>query len=135
MAWFVGGGYTAIALFYASMAVLSGAAKPRTVAVAFLIGAWAVCVPLAYVLANVAGLGLAGLWVGLVVGYAVVTAISCTAVMRLDWEGVAREAVARSAQGDGGEGGEGGGAALAAPLLEGGGKGGKLRDEGVAVDM
>ena len=53
LALLVGAGYAALAIFYISMAVLSAAGKPNIVAVAFVIGAWVVCVPLAFVLTDV----------------------------------------------------------------------------------
>jgi len=43
----------AMAVFYVAMAVLSGAGRPKMVAVSFVVGAWLVCIPLAFVLTDV----------------------------------------------------------------------------------
>jgi len=96
LAWFVGGGYVFLCMFYSSMAVVAGFGRPRIIAVAFLVGAWGVCIPLGYVLSHTARLGLQGLWGGLVVGYCVVTVIVVTSVLRSDWSEVSSEAMARS---------------------------------------
>lgn len=96
LAWFVGGGYVFLCMFYTSMAVVAGFGRPRIIAIAFLVGAWGVCIPLGYVLSHTVGLGLVGLWSGLVVGYSVVTAIVVTNVLRSDWHEVSKEAMVRS---------------------------------------
>ena len=64
------------------------------VAVAFLVGAWGVGVPVAWALAHPAGLTLLGLWAGSACGYAAVTAICAVVVARSDWAALA--AVARN---------------------------------------
>ena len=107
LAWFVGGGYVFLCLFYTSMAVVAGFGRPRIIAIAFLVGAWCVCIPLGYVLSHTLGLGLVGLWTGLVVGYSVVTAIIVTNVLRTDWDDVSAEAVIRSKQSEAVQGGAG----------------------------
>ena len=75
----------ALAIFYVSMATLSGAGRPNMVAVSFVIGAWLVCVPLAFVFTDVIHEGLLGLWHALVAGYITVTLIAGVAAVRLDW--------------------------------------------------
>lgn len=65
-------------------------------AVAFLIGAWLISVPLSYLLAFKAHLHLIGLWYGMVGGYAVITAIAAIGVLRSDWHKISREAIERS---------------------------------------
>lgn len=45
------------------------------IALAFVVGAWCVSVPLAYVFGFVIKLGLVGLWYALTAGYGVVTFI------------------------------------------------------------
>lgn len=93
------------------------------VAIAFFVGAWCVCLPLAYVFTNelheVRALALApavaacpgspavvtrscvhvwqgifGLWLALVLGYVTITAICGVAVLRSDWVALAAQAQA-----------------------------------------
>lgn len=68
-----GCGYLALVIFYISMATLSAQGRPAFIAISFLIGAWGVSVPAAYIFAfHVdATHGLLGLWVGLTLGYAI----------------------------------------------------------------
>lgn len=90
-----GAGYLALSVFYASMGVLEGATKPLVIVAAFLIGAWGVSFPLAYVFGLRDGHGLLGLWWGMTIGYAVVTLIAAIGVLSIDWHAVARTARAR----------------------------------------
>ena len=78
------------------MAVLSGQARPKAIAVAFVIGAWIICVPFAYPLSNWIHPGLEGLWVALLAGYSVTAALAIVSVYRSDWEALALAAVKRS---------------------------------------
>lgn len=98
IAYLVGIGYMGLSAFYVSMAVLSAQARPQFIAAAFLIGAWGVSVPAAYLFAFQVEKtkGLIGLWLGLTCGYIVVTAISLYGVCTTDWERVTIEAVERS---------------------------------------
>ena len=86
----VGSAYAMIAAFYVSMAVLSAQGRPGITAVAFVAGAWMVCVPLALFLhfKKIDSLwnGLFGLWVSLVVGYAITTLIALYFVIMSPWE-------------------------------------------------
>ena len=115
----VGSAYALLVFFYVVMAALVAQGRSGFVAVAFVIGAWGFSVPLAYVFAFEvkAVKGLLGLWLGMAVGYAVVTLIAGIALVRGDWEKVAAEAMQRGeakAAGGGREataGAEAGGAA------------------------
>jgi hypothetical protein len=73
-----------ISLFYTTMATLDGQVRrcrhcctavhsawqgrPTVVAVAYLIGAWCVTLPLSYVFAFTLNMDLEGIWIGLIVG-------------------------------------------------------------------
>jgi MATE family multidrug resistance protein len=81
--------YTAMALFYTVMGILDGQGRPGPVATAFVIGAWGVSIPAAYLFAFQANLGLIGLWYGLACGYGIVTLIAGYAVVTSDWEAIA----------------------------------------------
>lgn len=48
----VGAGYVVLSVFYVAFATLNGQGRPLVGAVAMLIGAWFVCVPLAYILSH-----------------------------------------------------------------------------------
>ena len=92
----VGALFLVMALFYSSMATLQGQGRPAPIAVSFLVGAWGVCVPLAYALAFKFKLDLLGLWLGMAGGYFVVTVIASYAAFRTDWAAMAELAQARS---------------------------------------
>ena len=69
----VGGAYAGLAIFYVAMATLSAQGRSTAVAVSFFIGAWCVCVPLAWVLGFEIhpfsdNNGLLGLWIAMAVG-------------------------------------------------------------------
>ena len=90
----VGGGYAAMSLFYAAGGVLSGQGRPLVVAVAFVIGAWCVCIPLAWAFTVKYNEGLLGLWTALMIGYATVTLITGSSALRSDWRAIGGRAVA-----------------------------------------
>jgi len=92
----VGLGYLALSLFFTAMAVLSGQGRPGVVAVAFIVGAWGVAVPLGYAMTYVWHRGLLGIWQALVAGYATITAIAGVPVLFSNWDALADAAVARS---------------------------------------
>ena len=97
----VGVGYCLLSLFYAAMATLSAQGRPGWVAGAFFVGAWVVCVPLAWVLTFDTpsvddATPLVGLWFAMSTGYLVVTAVAWVGVWRTDWDEVARAARERS---------------------------------------
>lgn len=92
IAWVVGAGYALLAFFYASMAVLEGQGNAGAVAVSFFLGAWVVCVPLAFVFTYKLHLGLSGLWYALTTGYAVVTVCSALFVACGNWQSRVEEA-------------------------------------------
>jgi len=91
----VGAAYAALTLFFVGMGVLQGQGRPGFVAVAFLVGAWGVAVPSAFVFYH-QGRGLLGIWLALIAGYATVTVIAVTAAAVSDWHKAADAAVARS---------------------------------------
>lgn len=90
-----GSGYALISLFFLAMGVLQGQARPLFVALAFIVGAWAVAVPIAFALER-RGLGLLGIWLALVAGYFTTTGIALYGVWRGNWEEAAAAAIRRS---------------------------------------
>lgn len=92
----VGLGYLALSLFFTAMAVLSGQGRPGIVAVAFIVGAWGVAVPLGYGMTYVWHRGLLGIWQALVAGYATITVIATLPVLTSNWAALAEAAAARS---------------------------------------
>jgi MATE family multidrug resistance protein len=99
--------YLGMAIFYATMATLSGQGRPMVVAAAFLIGAWGVGVPAAWALAHPAGLKLLGLWLGISCGYVIVTLITSAVVMLSDWGKIAEVARDKAEIRNGAQGGAG----------------------------
>jgi multidrug resistance protein, MATE family len=89
-------GYLLLCVFYTSMAILDGQARPGIVAICFLIGAWFVAVPCSYIFAFVLDQDLIGLWYGLVLGYAVVTILSGYFTYTSNWNELAIKAYNRS---------------------------------------
>lgn len=83
----VGIAYGFMVFFYVAMAVLAGSGRPHVVTAAFVIGAWCVCVPLAYVFGFVldSTRGLFGLWVAMVVGYGVTSLLAIPFAVCSDW--------------------------------------------------
>ena len=88
--------YFALSLFYYAMSTLDGQGRPIPVAIAFLIGAWMVGVPLAYVMGFTLKYHLPGIWYGLACGYGVVTIATTVIVYRSDWRALAAEAMQRA---------------------------------------
>lgn len=80
----------------AALAVLTGQGRVGIIAVAFLIGAWAVSVPLAFIFVDKLDWALLGIWRALVIGYATITVIAIAAVLRSDWPATVRAAIERS---------------------------------------
>jgi MATE family multidrug resistance protein len=89
--------YVILSLFFVSMGTLQAQARPNFIAASFLVGAWCVGVPLAYTFAHPVHMGIRGLWLGMVVGYAVTTFISGGAALCTDWDRVSRDVAARLA--------------------------------------
>lgn len=85
-----------VSLLPAALAVLTGQGRVGIIAIAFLIGAWAVSVPLAFVFVDKLDWGLLGIWRALVIGYATITVIAIGAVLRSDWPATVRAAIERS---------------------------------------
>lgn len=81
----IGACYVVMTVFYMAMGVLQAQARPGVAAIAFLVGAWLVCVPSVYVLSLRVHLGLEGLWYALIAGYATFSAIASIGVLRSDW--------------------------------------------------
>jgi len=103
LCYLAGAGYFALTIFYVSMAVLQAQGRTMSIAFAFLVGAWAFGVPLAYLFGRVVvwrgvagGLGLQGLWYGLSVGYMVTSFIAVKNVYDSDWPRLCEEALTRS---------------------------------------
>lgn len=92
----VGVAYFLVGMFYTAMAVLSGQSRPGIVAVAFVVGAWVVAVPLTFPLRHVTRPRLLGLWLAMMAGYFVTTLIAIVAVARSDWDALSLAAIARS---------------------------------------
>merc|ERR1719201_1691638 len=69
------------------MAVLGASGRAYVVSVAFVIGAWCVCVPCAYLFGFIvpATKGLFGLWVALTIGYSVTSIIAVPFAVCSDW--------------------------------------------------
>ncbi|KNC46234.1 multidrug/Oligosaccharidyl-lipid/Polysaccharide Flippase superfamily [Thecamonas trahens ATCC 50062] len=88
--------YILIGVFYTCMAILDGQARPLPVALAFFVGAWLVCIPLAYVFVFRDHRGLRGIWLSMVIGYSVVTTIAAGFVVTSDWSALADVARIRS---------------------------------------
>ena len=90
-------GYILIGLFYCSRALLAAQGRPGPAALAFLVGAWGVGVPAAFAQRRwLPGLGIAGVWWSLVLGFGVVTLVAGGFVVRSDWEALAAAAGARA---------------------------------------
>lgn len=114
----------------AALAVLTGQGRVGIIAIAFLIGAWAVSVPLAFVFVDKLDWGLLGIWRALVIGYATITVIAIGAVLRSDWPATVQAAIERSRKRAaaekedheallGGDKGSGSGAAVAVAVVDG----------------
>ena len=84
-----------LSLFFVSIATLEGQGRAVVLALSFAVGAWAVTVPVSWVLSHVQRHGLVGIWLGLVAGYATITVLTMAAVLRSDWASLADEAVER----------------------------------------
>lgn len=82
--------------FYVSFGTLEGQGRPGVAAIAFVVGCWLVCLPMAYVLAFTFNLGLYGIWYAMVAGYVIVTLVAVIAVLRGSWELAMAAALKRS---------------------------------------
>ena len=90
-------GYMLISFFYCSRAILAAQGRPGPAAVAFLVGAWGVGVPFAFAQRRwLPALGVAGIWWGLVLGFACVTLIAGAFVVTSKWDDLARRAGERA---------------------------------------
>lgn len=95
----VGVGYFFLSIFFISMATLEAQGRPGVVAVAFFIGAWLVCIPLASVEAFVWDNGLLGQWTAIIVGYVITTSIASLGVYFTNWDVVLEQATVRNSLG------------------------------------
>ncbi|TYZ57090.1 hypothetical protein PybrP1_010859 [[Pythium] brassicae (nom. inval.)] len=91
--------YLILAFFYYAIIVLQAQARPAAISVGFAAGAWLVGVPTAYYLglARASPPQLLGIWLGMLCGYAVTSAIGFyVAFFRANWREAAARAVERS---------------------------------------
>ncbi|EQC37367.1 hypothetical protein SDRG_05584 [Saprolegnia diclina VS20] len=93
-------GYILMSFFYYAMATLEAQARTVPIMTSFLVGAWVIGVPLAYVLDFNAGYGLLGIWIGMSAGYATTTFFGVYFTYKSDWPEEAKKAVARSTEKD-----------------------------------
>ena len=78
------------------MGTLRGQGRPNLVAVAYMIGAWLVTVPIGYYTIFVLNYQLEALWYSMMAGYSVITIISVIGVLRTNWEEVLSECTERA---------------------------------------
>ena len=88
--------YILMAIIYTAMAVVDAQARPMMSALAFIVGAWGVSVPMAYVFGFVMRRGLLGIWCALCSGYTVVGVVLSVACLLSDWRQVSVDAMVRS---------------------------------------
>ena len=88
--------YILMAIIYTSMAVVDAQARPLMSALAFIVGAWGVSVPCAYVFGFTMRRGLLGIWCALCSGYTVVGIVLSVACLASDWRQVSVQAMVRS---------------------------------------
>ncbi|KDO21203.1 hypothetical protein SPRG_11056 [Saprolegnia parasitica CBS 223.65] len=88
-------GYIIMSLFYYAMATLQAQARTLPIMGSFLIGAWVVGVPGAYVFGFPVEMGLLGIWIGMAVGYLVTTVLGVYFTCTSNWEKEAKKAAAR----------------------------------------
>ena len=88
--------YVLMAVIYTAMAVVDAQARPMMSALAFIVGAWGVSVPTAYLFGFVMHRGLLGIWCALCSGYTVVGVVLCVACLVSDWRQVSVDAMLRS---------------------------------------
>ena len=112
-----GCGYFCLGAFYIFMATLAAQGRPHLIAVSFVVGAWLVCIPLAFyfrqsdfhfvLTGSVVDMnGLFGLWTAMSAGYGVTSLLAGIFVCRTDWAQVTKESVARAEMEMDGEWGE-----------------------------
>ena len=98
-----GCGYFFLGVFYIAMATLAAQGRPHLIAVSFVVGAWLVCIPLAFYfrashlhLGTFHMTGLFGLWTAMAVGYGVTSLLAGIFVCRSNWTQVTLDAVERA---------------------------------------
>jgi len=100
----VGCGYFFLGIFYICMSTLGAQGRPHLIAVSFVVGAWGVCIPMAFYLKHsdlifYGGIpmnGLFGLWFSMCAGYGVTSLLAAITVCGTNWEKVARESLERA---------------------------------------
>ncbi len=96
LCWLVGPTYICLCVFFVCVASLQGQGRPLALAASFAVGAWGVSVPSSWYFAfGGPDWGLWGVWLGLVLGYSVITAMCLFFTCRSDWAAIAQEAVKR----------------------------------------
>lgn len=96
LCWLVGPTYICLCVFFVCVASLQGQGRPLALAASFAVGAWGVSVPASWYFAfGGPDWQLWGVWLGLVLGYSVITAMCLFFTCRSDWEAMAREALVR----------------------------------------
>ena len=93
LCWTVGPTYICLSVFFVSVATLQGQGRSGILAVCFLIGAWVVSVPVAWIFTFELQMDLVGIWFGLVAGYSVIMILTAIALYKSDWEKISKEAV------------------------------------------
>ena len=96
LCWLVGPTYVFLCVFFVCVALLQGQGRPLALAISFAVGAWLVSVPAAWYFAfGGPDWGLWGVWLGLVFGYGVITAMCLYFTCTSDWDKIAAEASRR----------------------------------------
>eukprot|EP01029_Cantina_marsupialis_P013608 TRINITY_DN3016_c0_g1_i4.p1 TRINITY_DN3016_c0_g1~~TRINITY_DN3016_c0_g1_i4.p1 ORF type:complete len:505 (+),score=68.66 TRINITY_DN3016_c0_g1_i4:99-1613(+) len=81
--------YVCNGCFDACGGAMRGQGRPVLVAACYFVGAWVVTFPLIYLLCKVGNYGLRGVWISMVIGYAVVMVISFALLCKTDWDSTA----------------------------------------------
>eukprot|EP00455_Lapot_gusevi_P045968 TRINITY_DN5966_c0_g1_i2.p1 TRINITY_DN5966_c0_g1~~TRINITY_DN5966_c0_g1_i2.p1 ORF type:complete len:510 (+),score=80.65 TRINITY_DN5966_c0_g1_i2:61-1590(+) len=92
----VGGSFLMLCFLYVTMAVLEAMSQTNAVAVSFLVGSWGVALPCAWLFGFHLHKGLFGIWLGLLLGYSVVSLLTGIAVLRVDWVQMSKAAMIRA---------------------------------------
>jgi|EP00945_MAST-04E_sp_MAST-4E-sp1_P006666 multidrug resistance protein, MATE family len=96
--WLIGPSYILLCAFFVSMAALEGQARATELSISFLVGAWFVSIPMAYIFAFTLGYGLIGLWIGIIIGYLVITLFTIYFYLNSEWDKIIDASQARLAQ-------------------------------------
>jgi len=88
--------YVLLALTFACFGTLQGQGRPHIAAISMFFGLWGLSVPLAWLFGLHEDYGLVGIWWGLCIGYACMTAVMVSFVARSDWGALSVAAKKRS---------------------------------------